>query len=248
MRTILWICLAASGILFLLAFLIQLRRLRRGNQVRPGKLMVTFNWLLMIIFVVSLGGLVWTSFYSQPAGGSTAVSSSSSSHSSVVHHHNSYSHVSWKPRDLVLDTDGEAKATFKVPVGTSIKIISERTQTVYKVIHAKDHDRKVKYTFKYAAKYELDITNKHGHHEKKVITVRDNTPASLSVMSTSSSSQSSAVSHFSSSTPATAVSRAGNTTGVSQSNNRQYTPQRVTPPAASQSSAGTANHQEGQPQ
>lgn len=247
MRAILWICLAASGILFLLAFLVQVRRLRRGNQVQPGKLMVVVNWLLMIVFFVSLGGLVWTSFYSQPAGGSTA-DSSSSSHSTVVHHHNSYSHVSWQPQDLVLDANGEVKVTFKVPAGTSIKIIGERTQTVYKTIHAKDHDRKVKYTFKYAAKYELDITNRRGHHEKKVINVRYSTPASSSVTSSSSSSQPSAVSHSSSSTPATAVSRAGNATGISQSGNRQYNPQRVTPPAASQSSAGTANNQGAQPQ
>lgn len=247
MRTILWICLAASGILFLLAFLIQVRRLRQGNRVRPGKLIVVVNWLLMIVFFVSLGGLVWTSFYSQPAGGSTAASSSSS-HSTVVHHHNSYSHVSWKPKDLVLDANGEAKATFKVPAGTSIKIIGARTQTLYKTIHAKDHDRKVKYTFKYAAKYELDITNKHGHHEKKVISVRDSAPVSSSVTSSSSSSQSSVVSRSSSSTPSTAVSRAGNATGVSRSGGPSYNAQRVTPPAASQSSAGATNNQGTQPQ
>lgn len=91
----------------------------------------------------------------------------------------------------MLDENGEAKATFKIPAGTKVKIIGQRTQTVYKVIRAKKIDRRVKYTFKYAARYEITITDKHGNHLVKELTVRDNAPASSSSVSSSISSSSS---------------------------------------------------------
>lgn len=220
LRTILWICLAASAVLFLLTFLMQVHRLRRGFNAQPGRFRVFINWLLIIIFIGSLGGLIWTRFSTSPANGSVASSSSSSSSSSsaVVHHHNHYSRVSWKPADLVLNENGEAKATFKIPAGTKVKIIGQRTQTVYKVFRAKKDDRRVKYTFKYAARYQIAITDKHGNHQVKELTVRDNAPASSSSVSSSISSSSSSVSQ-SSSTPAATAGQGQNTTGISRSNN-----------------------------
>lgn len=252
MRTILWLCLTISGILFLLAFLIQVRRLRRGKNRRPGKLAVLFNWLLIVIFVASIGGLVWTSFYSSPAGGSTA-SSSSSSKPVPINHHHGYSQVSWQPHDLVMDANGDAKATFKIPANVTVKIIGQRTGTVYKVFHSKKHDRKVKYSFQYAAKYKIEIINKHGHHTQKIITVRNHENSEISSsISTSSSVQSSAASQSSSVVPAvpasrTAATRTGSSTQVSQSGNRQPS-QRMTPPRASQNSTRVENNHAVQPQ
>lgn len=249
LRTILWTCLIASGVLFLLSFLIQVRHLRRGVNVRPGKLRVLVNWLLMLIFIGSLSGLLWTLFSASSASEAPASSSSSSSSSAPVQHHHRYSRVSWKPVDPVLNDNGEAKATFKIPAVTKVKIIGKRTQTVYKVFRAKDHDRRVKYTFEYAANYEISITDKHGHHTVEELTIRDNMPASSSSVSSSTSSSSSAVSQ-SSSTPATAAGQRQSSTGISRSTNSTYNINSTTGATGVQGDIGgvSANNAAGQAQ
>ncbi len=129
LRTILWICLAASAVLFLLTFLMQVHRLRRGFNAQPGRFRVFINWLLIIIFVGSLGGLIWTRFSTSPANGSVASSSSSSSSSSsaVVHHHNHYSRVSWKPADLVLNENGKLRQRLRfLPERRSRSLVNGR--------------------------------------------------------------------------------------------------------------------------
>lgn len=234
MHTFLWICIAVSAILFLISFVRQLYRFRHGSRVQPSRFGVFFNWLFVIVFVGSLAGLAWDEFHvHKSTNASTAASSSSSS--TVTHHANSqYSKVSWRPQDLKLGDNGKAPATFKIPAETTVKIIGARTKHVYKTFKAKDHDRQVKYQFEYAARYEIEIIDKHGHHKKRTLTVKDNESSSSSISSSSASVVSS--SSPSTATPASAGANnagagTGTSTGISQSNN----PSSSTTPAQSSS-------------
>lgn len=245
MRTILWITLAVSAVLFLLAFFIQVHRLRRNPDAQPGKLAVAFNWLLLIIFIGSLTGIAWDNFNPSAAGGSTTSSSSSSSSAVAPHkQHVGYKKVSWEPKELTLDANGEAKATFKVPAGTTVKILGQRTRTVYKTIKAKKHDRKVKYSFKYAANYLVEITTKSGKHEQHVITVKDNQSSSSSSSVASSSSSSSASQSSAATAAANTNAARNNATAISQSTRRPYGGNGGGP-VAPQSNVGNATANQG---
>lgn len=220
MKTILWILLVASAVIFILKLLFQMGRIRRGRNANPGRLSVLSNWVLIIVFVGSLAGLVYSfvnpyAFQSQNHSDQVASSSSSLSSSPVASTTES-DRVTWSPKRVRLNDNGEAKVRFIIPAGYKVRIVGHKYGSEYRVFKRVNHERTAKYTFGDAGEYDIICIAKNG--DKKTYHLRVHNASSESSSSSSSSSSNSSSSSSSSASSSSSKS-SSNDNNNSNNNN-----------------------------
>lgn len=197
-RNILIIIGIIAVVLLILQYIVQVRRIKAGdNYVSGGRAFL--NWLLLFVIVGSFGGSVYAN-HRQKTQEAVPVASSSSS----VNNEDDSLYVNFDKAKARLNDDGVAPMKLIVSPGTKVKIVGHRSGTVYKKFTTKKGDGPVtvKYKFEYAAKYDI-IATKNGKKITKHLTIKDQSSESSSESSSSSSASSSSASSHSSSSAST---------------------------------------------
>ena len=225
-RNILIIVGIIAVILLILQYIVQVRRIKAGdNYVSGGRAFL--NWLLLFVIVGSFGGSVYAN-HRQKAQEAVPVTTTPSSKSNE----DDSLYVNFDKAKAKLNDDGVAPMKLVVSPGTKVKIVGHRSGTVYKKFTTKKGDGPVtvKYKFEYAAKYDI-IATKNGKKITKHLTIRDQETERSSYSSSSVSSSSSSHSSSSSSSSANHSSNnggssSGNGGGGSSNTSGSYTPSR----------------------
>lgn len=222
MQTILWILLGASAVIFILKLLFQMGRIRHGSNMNPGRLGVLFNWILIIVFVGSLGGLIYgfvnpEAYQSHSKPAQTVSSSSSSSSSSSATTDTEADRVTWTPKRAKLNDNGEAKVRFTIPAGYKVQIVGHKYGSKYKTFKRVNHERTAKFTFSDAGEYDIICIAKNG--DKRTYHLRIHNASSESSSNSNSSSSSSNSSSSSSSKASSSSSHNNSNSNNNNSNN-----------------------------
>lgn len=209
-RNILIIIGIIAVVLLIMQYIVQVRRIKAGDNYVSGG-WAFLNWLLLFIIVGSFGGSVYAN-HRQKTQEAVPVASSSSS----VNHEDDSLYVNFDKAKARLNDDGVAPMKLIVSPGTKVKIVGHRSGTVYKKFTTKKGDGPVtvKYKFEYAAKYDI-IATKNGKKITKHLTIKDSSDESSSSESSSSSSASSSSASSHSSSSASTNSHQSNNSGNS---------------------------------
>lgn len=182
--------------------------MRSGNRyVNGGKIFL--NWLLLLVIVVSLGGVSYANHHGQNQEKANKVITPTPSSSTSSKDDRLY--ISYNKDKTWLNDQGVAPVKFVVSPDTEVQIKGERTGTVYKTFRTKKESGPVtiRYQFEYVAKYEV-IATKKGKRIVKHLTIKGQESGSSSLSSVSSSSSSSFSSSISASSSSTASSSTSN--------------------------------------
>ncbi|KRM10488.1 hypothetical protein FD16_GL001190 [Paucilactobacillus suebicus DSM 5007 = KCTC 3549] len=215
-----------------LIFLILIYKHYRKTVVegRPESLAfvrIALSWLLLIVFVGSLGGAAYATVRGHSSSSQAADNSSSSSSESVVSSSSSSTTklaklgFSFSPKKPVL-SDGSVKVKFKVSPKTKLTIKGHYSGDLYKSFKANKDTKQenFKYTFSTGGTYDV-IATRNGKSVTKQIVVSDSdesSSSSSSVVYSSSSSEESSSTY----TPASSSSATGSTGGTTSSTRRSY--------------------------
>lgn len=214
------IFLAVSSLIALIVnFLNMKESLLSRQKMKFGRLRVLSNWLLLAIFVGSLGGAGFATFKGMPSSENSVKTQHAQTASSSKHTVKKTSlkadqlSVTYSPKKPIVSGDS-LTVKFKVPAKAKLEIVGHYSGTTYKTFT--NHHNKVT-TFKYKFKaddtgtFDLVLT-KNGHKTTKKFTVKsaDDTDQSTQTSSATSSSSSSSSTSKSSSGGSSKSGNGGN--------------------------------------
>ena len=215
----LMIVLAVIAIIILAAqYFSQLRKNRNGNNFVSGG-RVFFNWTLVAVLVICVGGIVFGSIHSHRQEAKPAQTDKTENVEYAASDSDNLGKVSVQfDRKVTLNDNGEAKVKFKVSPQTTLTIRGHKSKEIVKTFEASKGESLVNHTYTFDVAGTYDIIAERGDQKvTKQLKVKgnDNTQESSSSSSSISSSSSSVASSASSSTVSAASS---STASTAQSN------------------------------
>ena len=170
--------------IFIIQYLVQFTRIRHGaGYVSGGRAFI--NWLLLILIITSFGAYAYDSqvlhthrlaridLFHKHQEASQPVAKSKPKAKKTKHHQDTKPFIKWNDKKAQLNSDGVAPMALQVSPDTHVKIIGERTETVYKEFTTKKSkgQHTAYYDFQYAGKYRIELS-RDGHHMTKEIDIR----------------------------------------------------------------------------
>ena len=233
----LMIVLAVIAIIILAAqYFSQLRKNRNGNNFVSGG-RVFFNWTLVAILVICVGGIVFGSIHSHRQEAKPAQTDKTENVEYATSDSDDLGKVSIQfDRKVTLNDNGEAKVKFKVSPQTTLTIRGHKSKEIVKTFKASKGESLVNHTYTFDVAGTYDIIAERGDQKvTKQLKVKDNdnTQESSSSSSSVSSSSSSVASSASSSTVSSSSS---STASTAQSNSESSS----STTAASSNNGGTS--------
>lgn len=232
----LMIVLAVIAIIILAAqYFSQLRKNRNGNNFVSGG-RVFFNWTLVAVLVICVGGIVFGSIHSHRQEAKPAQTDKTENVEYAASDSDDLGKVSIQfDRKVTLNDNGEAKVKFKVSPQTTLTIRGHKSKEIVKTFKASKGESLVNhtYTFDVAGTYDI-IAERGGQKVTKQLKVKENDNAQES--SSSSSSVSSSSSSVASSVSSTVSSSSSSTASTAQSNSESSS----STTAASSNNGGTS--------
>lgn len=215
----LMIVLAVIAIIILAAqYFSQLRKNRNGNNFVSGG-RVFFNWTLVAVLVICVGGIVFGSIHSHRQEAKPAQTDKTENVEYAASDSDNLGKVSVQfDRKVTLNDNGEAKVKFKVSPHTTLTIRGHKSKEIVKTFKASKGESLVNHTYTFDVAGTYDIIAERGDQKvTKQLKVKgnDNTQESSSSSSSISSSSSSVASSASSSTVSSSSS---STASTAQSN------------------------------
>ena len=233
----LMIVLAVIAIIILAAqYFSQLRKNRNGNNFVSGG-RVFFNWTLVAVLVICVGGIVFGSIHSHRQEAKPAQTDKTENVEYAASDSDNLGKVSVQfDRKVTLNDNGEAKVKFKVSPQTTLTIRGHKSKEIVKTFKASKGESLVNHTYTFDVAGTYDIIAERGDQKvTKQLKVKgnDNTQESSSSSSSVSSSSSSVASSASSSTVSSSSS---STASTAQSNSESSS----STTAASSNNGGTS--------
>lgn len=215
----LMIVLAVIAIIILAAqYFSQLRKNRNGNNFVSGG-RVFFNWTLVAVLVICVGGIVFGSIHSHRQEAKPAQTDKTENVEYAASDSDNLGKVSVQfDRKVTLNDNGEVKVKFKVSPQTTLTIRGHKSKEIVKTFEASKGESLVNHTYTFDVAGTYDIIAERGDQKvTKQLKVKgnDNTQESSSSSSSISSSSSSVASSASSSTVSSSSS---STASTAQSN------------------------------
>lgn len=215
----LMIVLAVIAIIILAAqYFSQLRKNRNGNNFVSGG-RVFFNWTLVAVLVICVGGIVFGSIHSHRQEAKPAQTDKTENVEYATSDSDNLGKVSVQfDRKVTLNDNGEAKVKFKVSPQTTLTIRGHKSKEIVKTFKASKGESLVNHTYTFDVAGTYDIIAERGDQKvTKQLKIKDNdnTQESSSSSSSVSSSSSSVASSASSSTVSSSSS---STASTAQSN------------------------------
>lgn len=217
----LMIVLAVIAIIILAAqYFSQLRKNRNGNNFVSGG-RVFFNWTLVAVLVICVGGIVFGSIHSHRQEAKPAQTDKTENVEYAASDSDNLGKVLVQfDRKVTLNDNGEAKVKFKVSPQTTLTIRGHKSKEIVKTFEASKGESLVNHTYTFDVAGTYDIIAERGDQKvTKQLKVKgnDNTQESSSSSSSISSSSSSVASSASSSS-STVSSSSSSTASTAQSN------------------------------
>ena len=217
----LMIVLAVIAIIILAAqYFSQLRKNRNGNNFVSGG-RVFFNWTLVAVLVICVGGIIFGSIHSHRQEAKPAQTDKTENVEYAASDSDDLGKVSIQfDRKVTLNDNGEAKVKFKVSPQTTLTIRGHKSKEIVKTFEASKGESLVNHTYTFDVAGTYDIIAERGDQKvTKQLKVKgnDNTQESSSSSSSISSSSSSVASSASSSS-STVSSSSSSTASTAQSN------------------------------
>lgn len=214
----LMIVLAVIAIIILAAqYFSQLRKNRNGNNFVSGG-RVFFNWTLVAVLVICVGGIIFGSIHSHRQEAKPAQTDKTENVEYAASDSDDLGKVSIQfDRKVTLNDNGEAKVKFKVSPQTTLTIRGHKSKEIVKTFKASKGESLVNHTYTFDVAGTYDIIAERGDQKvTKQLKVKgnDNTQES----SSSSSSVSSSSSSVASSASSTVSSSSSSTASTAQSN------------------------------
>lgn len=211
----LMIVLAVIVIVILAAqYFSQLRKNRNGNNFVSGG-RVFFNWTLVAILVICVGGIIFGSIHSHRQEAKPAQTDKTENVEYTASDSDNLGKVSVQfDRKVTLNDNGEAKVKFKVSPQTTLTIRGHKSKEIVKMFKASKGESLVNHTYTFDVAGTYDIIAERGDQKvTKQLKVKDNdnTQESSSSSSSVSSSSSSVASSASSSTVSSSSSSTAST-------------------------------------
>lgn len=211
----LMIVLAVIAIIILAAqYFSQLRKNRNGNNFVSGG-RVFFNWTLVAVLVICVGGIVFGSIHSHRQEAKPAQTDKTENVEYAASDSDNLGKVSVQfDRKVTLNDNGEAKVKFKVSPQTTLTIRGHKSKEIVKTFKASKGESLVNHTYTFDVAGTYDIIAERGDQKvTKQLKVKgnDNTQESSSSSSSVSSSSSSVASSTSSSTVSSSSSSTAST-------------------------------------
>ena len=232
----LMIVLAVIAIIILAAqYFSQLRKNRNGNNfVSEGR--VFFNWTLVAVLVICVGGIIFGSIHSHRQEAKPAQTDKTENVEYAASDSDNLGKVSVQfDRKVTLNDNGEAKVKFKVSPQTTLTIRGHKSKEIVKTFKASKGESLVNHTYTFDVAGTYDIIAERGDQKvTKQLKVKDNDNAQES--SSSSSSVSSSSSSVASSVSSTVSSSSSSTASTAQSNSESSS----STTAASSNNGGTS--------
>ena len=232
----LMIVLAVIAIIILAAqYFSQLRKNRNGNNFVSGG-RVFFNWTLVAVLVICVGGIVFGSIHSHRQEAKPAQTDKTENVEYTASDSDDLGKVSIQfDRKVTLNDNGEAKVKFKVSPQTTLTIRGHKSKEIVKTFKASKGESLVNHTYTFDVAGTYDIIAERGDQKvTKQLKVKDNDNAQES--SSSSSSVSSSSSSVASSVSSTVSSSSSSTASTAQSNSESSS----STTAASSNNGGTS--------
>ncbi|MCC4421533.1 hypothetical protein LMB96_04200 [Limosilactobacillus reuteri] len=232
----LMIVLAVIAIIILAAqYFSQLRKNRNGNNFVSGG-RVFFNWTLVAVLVICVGGIIFGSIHSHRQEAKPAQTDKTENVEYAASDSDDLGKVSIQfDRKVTLNDNGEAKVKFKVSPQTTLTIRGHKSKEIVKTFKASKGESLVNHTYTFDVAGTYDIIAERGDQKvTKQLKVKENDNAQES--SSSSSSVSSSSSSVASSASSTVSSSSSSTASTAQSNSESSS----STTAASSNNGGTS--------
>ena len=232
----LMIVLAVIAIIILAAqYFSQLRKNRNGNNFVSGG-RVFFNWTLVAVLVICVGGIVFGSIHSHRQEAKPAQTDKTENVEYAASDSDNLGKVSVQfDRKVILNDNGEAKVKFKVSPQTTLTIRGHKSKEIVKTFKASKGESLVNHTYTFDVAGTYDIIAERGDQKvTKQLKIKENDNAQES--SSSSSSVSSSSSSVASSAGSTVSSSSSSTASTAQSNSESSS----STTAASSNNGGTS--------
>ena len=232
----LMIVLAVIAIIILAAqYFSQLRKNRNGNNFVSGG-RVFFNWTLVAVLVICVGGIIFGSIHSHRQEAKPAQTDKTENVEYAASDSDDLGKVSIQfDRKVTLNDNGEAKVKFKVSPQTTLTIRGHKSKEIVKTFKASKGESLVNHTYTFDVAGTYDIIAERGDQKvTKQLKVKENDNAQES--SSSSSSVSSSSSSVASSVSRTVSSSSSSTASTAQSNSESSS----STTAASSNNGGTS--------
>ncbi|AXX73890.1 hypothetical protein [Limosilactobacillus reuteri] len=233
----LMIVLAVIAIIILAAqYFSQLRKNRNGNNFVSGG-RVFFNWTLVAVLVICVGGIVFGSIHSHRQEAKPAQTDKTENVEYAASDSDNLGKVSVQfDRKVTLNNNGEAKVKFKVSPQTTLTIRGHKSKEIVKTFKASKGESLVNHTYTFDVAGTYDIIAERGDQKvTKQLKVKDNDNAQES--SSSSSSVSSSSSSVASSASSSTVSSSSSSTASTVQSNSESSSSTT---AASSNNGGTS--------
>ena len=232
----LMIVLAVIAIIILAAqYFSQLRKNRNCNNFVSGG-RVFFNWTLVAVLVICVGGIIFGSIHSHRQEAKPAQTDKTENVEYTASDSDDLGKVSIQfDRKVTLNDNGEAKVKFKVSPQTTLTIRGHKSKEIVKTFKASKGESLVNHTYTFDVAGTYDIIAERGDQKvTKQLKVKENDNAQES--SSSSSSVSSSSSSVASSASSTVSSSSSSTASTAQSNSESSS----STTAASSNNGGTS--------
>ena len=232
----LMIVLAVIAIIILATqYFSQLRKNRNGNNFVSGG-RVFFNWTLVAVLVICVGGIIFGSIHSHRQEAKPAQTDKTENVEYAASDSDDLGKVSIQfDRKVTLNDNGEAKVKFKVSPQTTLTIRGHKNKEIVKTFKASKGESLVNHTYTFDVAGTYDIIAERGDQKvTKQLKVKENDNAQES--SSSSSSVSSSSSSVASSVSSTVSSSSSSTASTAQSNSESSS----STTAASSNNGGTS--------
>ena len=232
----LMIVLAVIAIIILAAqYFSQLRKNRNGNNFVSGG-RVFFNWTLVAVLVICVGGIVFGSIHSHRQEAKPAQTDKTENVEYAASDSDNLGKVSVQfDRKVTLNDNGEAKVKFKVSPQTTLTIRGHKSKEIVKTFKASKGESLVNHTYTFDVAGTYDIIEERGDQKvTKQLKIKEND--NIQESSSSSSSISSSSSSVASSASSTVSSSSSSTASTAQSNSESSS----STTAASSNNGGTS--------
>ena len=235
----LMIVLAVIAIIILAAqYFSQLRKNRNGNNFVSGG-RVFFNWTLVAVLAICVGGIIFGSVHSHRQEAKPAQTDKTENVEYAASDSDNLGKVSVQfDRKVTLNDNGEAKVKFKVSPQTTLTIRGHKSKEIVKTFKASKGESLVNHTYTFDVAGTYDIIAERGDQKvTKQLKVKgnDNTQESSSSSSSVSSSSSSVASSASSSTVSSSSSPTASTAQINSESSSSTT-------AASSNNGGSSRN------
>ncbi|CUR41534.1 cellulose 1,4-beta-cellobiosidase [Limosilactobacillus reuteri] len=232
----LMIVLAVIATIILAAqYFSQLRKNRNGNNFVSGG-RIFFNWTLVAVLVICVGGIIFGSIHSHRQEAKPAQTDKTENVEYAASDSDNLGKVSIQfDRKVTLNDNGEAKVKFKVSPQTTLTIRGHKSKEIVKTFKASKGESLVNHTYTFDVAGTYDIIAERGDQKiTKQLKVKGNDNAQES--SSSSSSVSSSSSSVASSASSTVPSSSSSTASTAQNNSESSS----STTAASSNNGGTS--------